>query len=145
MRALWPRLVPASQLDTAYTLDSTAQELIWIAGPLLLAALLAVGQPRLPLLACAALSVGGTAAYVTSPRIPRGRPGAARDGAEAFTWTFAVITIGQSAGSAAGGVIVQGTGTGAAFLAASAASVAGAALGLACIRYRQDTLGFAPA
>jgi Alcohol dehydrogenase GroES-like domain/Major Facilitator Superfamily len=36
LRALWPRVVPASRLDAAYALDSTLQELIWIGGPLLL-------------------------------------------------------------------------------------------------------------
>ena len=75
LRALWPRLVPAAALDAAYALDSTVQEIIWIAGPLMLAVLLAAGGPRLPLLACALLSVAGTAAYALSPRLPavRGR------------------------------------------------------------------------
>jgi predicted MFS family arabinose efflux permease len=73
LRALWPRLVPAAALDTAYALDSTVQEIIWIAGPLMLSALLAAGGPRLPLLACAVLSVAGTAAYVLSPRLPAAR------------------------------------------------------------------------
>ena len=63
LRAVWPRIVPADAVDTAYSLDSTTQELIWIGGPLLLAALLATGNPRLPLLACAVLTAGGTALY----------------------------------------------------------------------------------
>lgn len=69
LRALWPRLVPADRLDTAYALDSSLQELIWIGGPLLLAALLAAGTARLPLIACAVLSVAGTIGYATSPRL----------------------------------------------------------------------------
>lgn len=73
MRALWPRLVAAADVDAAYTLDSTVQELIWIVGPLMLSVLLALGQPALPLLACAALSVGGTVAYATSPDLPAAR------------------------------------------------------------------------
>lgn len=52
LRALWPRLVPPAQVDAAYALDSTVQELIWITGPLLLAVLLAVGGRQLPLVAC---------------------------------------------------------------------------------------------
>jgi predicted MFS family arabinose efflux permease len=77
LRALWPRLVPAGQLDAAYALDSTLQELIWIGGPLLLAVLLAAGSPRLPLLACAIASIAGTAIYATSPRLPARRPASA--------------------------------------------------------------------
>ena len=74
MRSLWPRLVPAADLDAAYSLDSTVQELIWIGGPLLLAALLATGRPQLPLLACAAASISGTAIYAL------GLPAASRGG-----------------------------------------------------------------
>jgi predicted MFS family arabinose efflux permease len=48
LRAQWPRLVPASRLDAAYALDSTLQELIWIGGPLLLAALLSPGARGCP-------------------------------------------------------------------------------------------------
>lgn len=77
LRAMWPRLVPAGQLDAAYALDSSMQELIWIGGPLLLAALLAGGSPRVPLLACAVASIAGTAAYATSPNLPAARPAAA--------------------------------------------------------------------
>jgi predicted MFS family arabinose efflux permease len=71
LRAVWPRIVPADAVDTAYALDSTTQELVWIGGPLLLAGLLATGNARLPLLACAVVSAGGTALYA------RGLPGAA--------------------------------------------------------------------
>lgn len=258
LRALWPRLVPAGRLDAAYALDSTLQELIWIGGPLLLAVLLAVGRPQLPLLACAILSLAGTAVYATSPRLPMsGRAAApavrsplrssrvrvllaaaacygaaagiltvslvgyaaARGGVawagvlvaiwgagslaggivygsrnwqapverraigclalfaaalmllaaapnlavlallmiplglplspwlgslsasiqravppatatEAFTWTFAVITVGLASGNAFGGVIIQGAGPGAAFLAAGTAGLAGTAVGV---------------
>jgi predicted MFS family arabinose efflux permease len=70
LRGLWPRLVPRERLDTAYALDSTAQELIWIGGPLLLAALVSFGRPSLPLFACALLTVLGTAVYATSPAVP---------------------------------------------------------------------------
>lgn len=69
LRALWPRLVPPAQLDAAYALDSTVQELIWIAGPLLLAVLVATGRPQLPLIACAVLSITGTAVYAAGLRV----------------------------------------------------------------------------
>lgn len=80
LRALWPRLVSPSQVDAAYALDSTTQELIWIAGPLLLAVLLATGSRRLPLIACAVLSVAGTAGYALSLRAaPHARNGPAAE------------------------------------------------------------------
>jgi MFS family permease len=77
LRAMWPRLAPPGQLDAAYALDSSMQELIWIGGPLLLAALLAAGDPRLPLVACAVASIAGTAGYATSPHLPAAQPPAA--------------------------------------------------------------------
>jgi predicted MFS family arabinose efflux permease len=76
LRALWPDLVPPALLDSAYALDSAVQELIWIGGPLLLALLLAVGSPRLPLIVCGVLSVAGTIAYASSGRVPGGRKAA---------------------------------------------------------------------
>jgi predicted MFS family arabinose efflux permease len=48
---------------------------------------------------------------------------------EAFTWTFAIITMGIARGSALGGVITQGAGPQIAFLAAGALALTGAALG----------------
>jgi hypothetical protein len=67
MRALWPRVVPRELVQSAYSLDATLQELIWIAGPLLLALLLLVGDPTLPLFACAALALAGTLVFVRRP------------------------------------------------------------------------------
>lgn len=48
---------------------------------------------------------------------------------EAFTWTFAVITLGIAAGNALGGVITRQGASPTAFLTAGAFAVAGAALG----------------
>jgi predicted MFS family arabinose efflux permease len=73
LRAMWPRLVPAAQVDAAYALDSTGQELIWIGGPLLLGLLLATGRPQLPLMACAVVTVAGTIGYSTGLPVPGNR------------------------------------------------------------------------
>jgi len=62
-------------VDAAYALDSTVQELIWIAGPLLLAVLLAVGGRQLPLVACGVLSVAGTVVYTLRLRAAPDVPG----------------------------------------------------------------------
>jgi MFS family permease len=74
MRALWPRLVASERLRAAYSLDATLQELIWILGPLMLAGLLLIAGPSLPLLACAALSLAGTLLYATGVRAGSGSP-----------------------------------------------------------------------
>jgi hypothetical protein len=74
LRAMWPELVPPDWVAAAYALDSTVQELIWIGGPLLLAALLATGSRQYPLLACAAASAVGTAVYAAGLRaVPTSR------------------------------------------------------------------------
>ena len=74
LRAMWPRIIPGGQVDPAYALDSTVQEIIWIAGPLLLALLLATGSPWFPLIACAILSIGGTILYTLGLRdVPGGQ------------------------------------------------------------------------
>lgn len=71
MRALWAELMPErGLLRRAYTLDSTAQEVIWIAGPPLVAALAAWYDPRAALLAMAAFSGLGVA-WFASARISR--------------------------------------------------------------------------
>jgi MFS family permease len=43
--ASWPRLVPSDQLHTAYALDSVSNEVTFISGPLLVAAVVSVAQP----------------------------------------------------------------------------------------------------
>jgi predicted MFS family arabinose efflux permease len=49
---------------------------------------------------------------------------------EAFTWIFAVITVGIASGNALGGLIIDGAGADAAFLAAGALCLASAGPGL---------------
>lgn len=48
---------------------------------------------------------------------------------EAFSWTFAVITVGIAAGNALGGLVVRAGGPQVAFLAAGSVSLAAAVLG----------------
>jgi MFS family permease len=71
MRAIWIRIATAGQLQAAYVLDAIGQDVIWLAGPLLLSGLLLIGGPRSALLACAACSALGTIAYVTTPDMAR--------------------------------------------------------------------------
>ncbi|MFD9356362.1 MFS transporter [Streptomyces sp. NPDC060031] len=59
LRALWPDLVPSRELESAYALDSSAQELVFVAGPLVVAGTVAVVSPTAVLWAQAALGIVG--------------------------------------------------------------------------------------
>lgn len=70
MRAMWPRLLPDPALmTTAFALDSTVIELVFVIGPLLAALLTALLSPAVALLASAVLGVAGAAAFVRSPAV----------------------------------------------------------------------------
>jgi MFS family permease len=70
--------------DTAYSLDAVAQETIWIAGPLLVALVIAFTTPEAALLLLGVVCVVGTTLFVSSPLV-RGsdspRPGQRRGSA----------------------------------------------------------------
>jgi len=67
MRAGWSTLfTDRSQLTQAFALDSTAQEVIWILGPLLSASIAASIDPRATLVAMAAFSAIGVTWFATS-------------------------------------------------------------------------------
>jgi MFS family permease len=67
VRALWSRVVrDEAALETAYALDATTQELIWTLGPLLVGATAVVLSPAAAVLACAAITVCGTAFFAAS-------------------------------------------------------------------------------
>jgi MFS family permease len=66
-RALWPRLVPAKLLPTAYALDTVSNEATFISGPLLVTAGLLVA-PALPLIGAAALATLAGVAVLSSSR-----------------------------------------------------------------------------
>ncbi|HYB24742.1 MAG TPA: MFS transporter [Solirubrobacteraceae bacterium] len=66
IRALWSQLATDQHtLDTAYALDATSQELIWTLGPLLVGAA-ALFSPDAGVLACAGITLGGTAFFASS-------------------------------------------------------------------------------
>jgi len=73
LRVLWRDLQPPEQVRTAYTLDIAVQELIFIAGPLVSVAAVAVGGPGAGLYATAALQLLGTAWFGTAPAVRRWR------------------------------------------------------------------------
>ncbi|MEV7420747.1 MFS transporter [Streptomyces sp. NPDC089919] len=77
LRALWPRLVGQENLQKAYSLDAAAQELVFIGGPLLVSAAVALGPPEAAVVLSAALCLAGSLVMATSrpSREWRGSPG----------------------------------------------------------------------
>jgi MFS family permease len=78
MRALWPALTKSDQeADRAYALDVIIIELIYIIGPLLVAAGVAVASPTVSVFIAAAFIVLGTLWFASSPpsRTWRGEAG----------------------------------------------------------------------
>jgi hypothetical protein len=68
MRALWVTLVgQGPRLQTAYALDAVLEELLYVAGPLLVAGLATVLDPAAGPLASAGLALAGTLGFVASP------------------------------------------------------------------------------
>jgi MFS family permease len=53
LRANWPRIVHGSRLRAVYSLDATAQELLFVIGPMSGAVVVSFASPRAGLLACA--------------------------------------------------------------------------------------------
>ncbi|SNY41984.1 MFS transporter [Paractinoplanes atraurantiacus] len=76
LRALWPDLVPPSAVHAAYALDVALQEVIFVAGPLVTLAAVALGGPAAGLLTAAVLQLAGVVAFVRAPAVRRwrGRP-----------------------------------------------------------------------
>ncbi|MDF2442695.1 MAG: hypothetical protein JWR01_898 [Subtercola sp.] len=68
LRALWPRLVhPGPQLKAAFSLDAGAQEIIFIVGPLLTVAGIALFGPVGNLLFAGGLGLIGALAFIVNP------------------------------------------------------------------------------
>jgi MFS family permease len=66
MRALWQSLVKPDELDTAYSLDAGAQELVFIAGPLVVAGIAAIAPPQAALGVSAGLGLAGALVVATA-------------------------------------------------------------------------------
>jgi predicted MFS family arabinose efflux permease len=73
LRALWRDIVADPLLHTAYTLDVTAQELIFVIGPVLTLGAVAGFGPTGGLLATALLQLTGALWFATTPAVRRWR------------------------------------------------------------------------
>ncbi len=71
------RLEDPTVRETAYALESMAQELVWITGPLLVGLVIAVISPAAAVLLLGAVCMGGTVLFVRSP-LAAGRGSRAR-------------------------------------------------------------------
>ncbi|WP_042390778.1 MFS transporter [Streptacidiphilus melanogenes] len=74
LRALWPDIVDEAELETAYALDSASQQILYVAGPLLVAGIAAVGSARVALWLAAGLGLVGTLVVATSGPARAWRP-----------------------------------------------------------------------
>ncbi|MBB5163572.1 MFS transporter [Mycobacterium sp. AZCC_0083] len=72
VRALYPRMVPADTVRALFAFDTTAQELIWVTGPVVVTVLTSLVSTAAPLLAAAGITLTGSIAFVLSlqPRQP---------------------------------------------------------------------------
>lgn len=66
LRTLWPDLVEAEEVESAYAVDAGAQELLFIAGPLVVAGMAACAPARFTLWAAALLGLLGSAGMATA-------------------------------------------------------------------------------
>ena len=73
---LWPDLVPEPKLESAYAMDSAAQELMFVVGPLAVAACTALASPIAALWASAVVVVGGVALVASASPVRRWRASA---------------------------------------------------------------------
>ncbi|MFD8847612.1 MFS transporter [Streptomyces sp. NPDC059604] len=75
LRALWPSVLPNPRLrHAALALDTGAQGLLYIVGPLLAAALASAYSPAAALVTTAVLGLAGTVVVATAPPSRRWRP-----------------------------------------------------------------------
>jgi MFS family permease len=73
MRALLRDIVADPDVrETAYTLESVVQELVWVSGPLVVAAVITFAAPTAAVLLSSAICIAGTTLFVSSPAA-RGR------------------------------------------------------------------------
>ncbi|MGN6326737.1 MFS transporter [Pseudolysinimonas sp.] len=73
VRTIYPKLVNSRQLTPLFSLDASAQELIWIAGPVVVTLVATQVSTVIGILLSVAFLVGGGAWFVLSPEVGRVR------------------------------------------------------------------------
>ncbi|ODR27659.1 MFS transporter [Mycolicibacterium porcinum] len=90
VRALYPQLVPSDGVRALFAFDTTAQELIWVAGPVATTFLASALSTAMPLVASAVVTVVGTGWFLLGAR--NLRPPTSK-GASAFGRVIANRTV----------------------------------------------------
>jgi MFS family permease len=95
VRTIYPKLVNSRLLTPLFSLDASAQEIIWIAGPVVITFIATQVSTTIGLLVCAAVMVGGGAWFILSPELGRVRipPSKRRFGAVLRRPTVMLSTI----------------------------------------------------
>ena len=72
MRTLWSALIDdRNVLQTAYSLDGVAEELLYVAGPVITGVIMVLATPAVGILVSAGLVVAGTGLFLRSPALRR--------------------------------------------------------------------------
>jgi MFS family permease len=80
IRMMWPAMLPRPELrTTAFALEATIQEVIFVAGPLVVAALAASISSSAGVAAAAVMCVAGTLGFISTPAVRARRPDPAHD------------------------------------------------------------------
>lgn len=75
LRSLWPRLLAGKELLTsAYAIEASLQEIVFVVGPALVALLAAVASPVVSLAVAAAACAVGTAVFALTPAMRAWKP-----------------------------------------------------------------------
>lgn len=73
VRTIYPKLVNSKQLTPLFSLDASAQEIIWVIGPVITTFIAVQISPVVAILTAAAFLVGGGAWFLSSPEVGRVR------------------------------------------------------------------------
>lgn len=73
VRTIYPKMVNSTQLTPLFSLDASAQELIWIAGPVVITFVATQIDTTVGLLLCAVVMGGGGIWFIASPEVGRVR------------------------------------------------------------------------
>ncbi|MEV7623469.1 MFS transporter [Actinoplanes sp. NPDC089786] len=113
LRALWPVLVRPAAVPAAYTLDIAVQEIIFVVGPLITVAAVAVAGPAAGLITAAVLQLAGVAVFTLAPAVRgwHGQPAHRHWAGPLRVHRFAIMVAGVvCAGAAVGSLPVTLTG-----------------------------------
>ncbi|MFL6145117.1 MAG: MFS transporter [Labedaea sp.] len=67
MRVMWPRLVPRELVASAYTLEATVQEGVFVSGPVFTSILVTIHSPAAAVITSAVCGLAGSFLFATSP------------------------------------------------------------------------------